>query len=148
MGQSLNKLYSYSALAIMPKGPYYSLITFMPRTPSMTIDRVIDGETKLYVGITALPNNNNNPITGQCMRLGDDDLQRLVNFVETNNTLEYFFENDNYMKFTKSPDNIVMLTMRYNDITTNREINPMMRRFYKPISCQSAELDKLTKLFS
>ena len=64
----------------MPKGPYYSLITFMPRTlargfvqacakrtPSMTIDRVIDGESKLYVGITALTNNNN-PITGQCMR--------------------------------------------------------------------------------
>ena len=147
MGQRLNKLYSYSALAIMPKGPYYSLITFMPRTPSMTIDRVIDGETKLYVGITALPNNNN-PITGQCMRLGNDDLKRLVNFVETDNTLEYYFENNNYMKFTKGADNVVTLTMRYNDITTTREINPMMRRFYKPISCQSAELDKLSQLFS
>ena len=147
MGQSLNKLYSYSALAVMPKGPYYSLITFMPRTPSMTIDRVIDGESRLYVGITS-PSDNINPLNGQCMRFGDDDLKRMVNFVETNNTLEYFFENDNYMKFTKGADNVVTLTMRYNDITTTREINPMMRRFYKPISCQSAELDKLSQLFS
>ena len=135
MGQTLTSLYFFSALATMPRGP------------SMMIDRVIDGETKLYVGITALPNNNN-PITGQCMRLGNDDLKRLVNFVETDNTLEYYFENDNYMKFTKGADNVVTLTMRYNNIITNREINPMIRRIYKPISTRSDELDKLKKLFS
>ena len=134
MGQTLTSLYFFSALATMPRGP------------SMMIDRVIDGESRLYVGVTSP--SNTYPLNGQCMRFGDDDLKRMVNFVETNNTLEYFFENDNYMKFTKGADNVVTLTMRYNDITTNREINPMMRRFYKPISCQSAELDKLSQLFS
>ena len=64
------------------------------------------------------------------------------------NTLQIIHLNIILKIITKSSDNIVTLTMRYNNIITNREINPMIRRIYKPISTRSDELDKLKKLFS
>ena len=115
--------------------------------PVMMIDRVIDGPQQIYVGVTG--NVNNNPLSGQCMRSGPTQpLRRLIYFVENNNTLEYYFENDTHMKFIRRDTGEVILNLRENNQDKFITISDTIKKIWKPISHNSLEIDKLGKFFN
>ena len=134
--------------AIMYRPTLMYNLSSQVKGPCMMIDRVIDGPQQIYVGVTG--NVNNNPLSGQCMRSGGptQPLRRLTHFVENDNTLEYYFENDTHMKFMKRDNGEVILNLRENNQDTFITISDTIKKIWKPISHNSLEIDKLGKFFN
>lgn len=114
---------------------------------SLKIDRLIDGENQIYIGIVSnIPPTN--PYSSQAIRIGDGKLKRLEKFIETQNNLIFEYEDNTSMVLSKR-ENDIIINIKEQD-TNKTIIKPMdsiVREIFKPIqwSNLAIEYDKIPK---
>ena len=112
----------------------------------LKFDRMIDGESKIVIGIVA-KKKDPNPYSSQAIRIGlDGKLKRLESFEQTDNCLKFNYESDTSLSLTKRNDEII-ICVKEPDTNTNI-IKPMAsicREIFKPIKfgVLSQEYDKI-----
>lgn len=126
-----------------------------PMKHCLRIDRIIASgcdylppnrqEDTIRVGVIA-QSDPQNPLSGQAIRIGDGDAYRLKSFQEGEDTLQYTFENNITLTLMKRRNSVVY-NLKTPELDISREINPAITRFFKPISMNSTEIDKIEKIF-
>ncbi len=109
----------------------------------MVIDRLIaNDEHKIYVGVSGQVGKKENPYKEQVIRVNDGDLKSLVSFSESNQCLDYEFEDNINLKIMKKDEDIVY-QLKTDKINYTTNMNDMIREYGKTISLNSKELDKI-----
>lgn len=112
----------------------------------MVIERLIDGENQVTIGIVH-QKDAQNPLSGQAIKVGlDGKLKRLEKFIETPNSLTYEFESNTVLTLSKR-DKDIIINLKEPD-TQIHLIKPMdliVRKISKPISWRtlSEDFDKI-----
>lgn len=111
----------------------------------MVIDRIITAEPyPIYIGVSDQVGSPDNPFKDQVIRLNDNgELKSLVFFTETNNSLNYEFEDNIHLKLMKREDNKIIYQIKSNNINHTSMMNDIIRKNTSKISLKSNELDKI-----
>lgn len=122
-------------------------------------ERIIDGncdyiqhsdspisENNVRVGIFGNKEDKLNPLGNQGIRIGGGDIQSLKNFMETQNGLVYEFTDDTRLTFFPCEKD-VCYNLKTPVLDVTRKVDPIIRKFYKPMGLASTELDKITNLY-
>ena len=123
--------------------------TTTTRQEFLKFDRVIDGESQIYIGIV---NKQINPYSSQAIRIGyDGELKRLESFEQTDNCLTFNYESNTTMSLTKRNDEIIINVKEpENEIHIVKSMPPICREIFKPINFAdlSQEYDKIPKFIN
>ena len=137
----------------------------------MIMDRILDAENQIYVGIgTHILSNKSDgtPVSGsdtiikdsvvkpsmelQVIRIGNytKKYHRLLGYTETPNKLKYEFENDVKLILVKHDDHQINMEVfdLNNDVYISKWIEPCIVKYFKPLGFSSNELDKIGELFA
>lgn len=109
-------------------------------SPRMMIDRLIMAEPySIIVGVTGQVGSKENPFREQVIRINDDDLKSLVSFRQTENSLDYEFEDYIHLQIMKKNKQIIC-HIKTPKINYTSVIRPL---YTSKISLKSDELDKM-----
>ena len=115
------------------------------RQEFLKFDRVIDGESQIFIGI--VNKKNQNPYSSQAIRIGyDGELKRLESFEQTDNCLKFNYESNTTMSLTKRNNDIIInIKEPENEINIIKPMLPICREIFKPIKFAdlSLEYDKI-----
>jgi hypothetical protein len=105
-------------------------------------------DPSIRFGIVSSKGGLHRPLKKQGIRIGDDNICRLVDCTSSNSKIEYKFENNISLTIFKQPNNEVWYTLKTPKLDITRSIDPIVRKFYKPISMSDAslELDKVEEI--
>lgn len=104
------------------------------------IDRLILAEPhSIVVGVTGQVGSEENPFREQVIRVNDSDLKSLVAFRETENNLDYEFEDNIHLQIMKK-NKEVLCHIKTPKINFTSVIRPLYK---SKISLKSDELDKM-----
>ena len=128
-------------------------------TNTFLIERLVDGncdylqhvmppyEPNIKVGVFGgTGNDKSNPLENQGIRIGDSDIHSLKSFTQANDSLTYEFDQNIKLTVFKRRDSIVY-NLKTDTLDVTREVNPAVAKFYKPISMDSIEIDKLATIY-
>ncbi len=111
--------------------------------PCMKVDRIIASEPySIYVGVNWETGDKSNPYKNQVIRIGEDGLKSMVSYMETNNGIEYRFEDDVCLRLMKKEDDVVY-HIQTKKIDYTSKADPIIKKNWKNISFSSNELDKI-----
>ncbi len=111
--------------------------------PHMMIDRIIVAEPhRIEVGVCGSVGKKDNPYKSQVIRIDDQPLKSLVSFTETNNSIQYNFEENIKLQLIKREDDIIY-HLKTDDIDQTGIMHPLVRSHWKTIHLKSEELDKI-----
>jgi len=114
----------------------------------LKFDRILDGENEIYIGLGSMSQG----ISTQVIRIGDfnNKYNKLLEFSEEKNKLNYKFENNIIMNIEKENENMRLeITDPKNKRNISKNIDPIIIKYFKPIkmSNTSNEFDKIYDLF-
>ncbi len=113
---------------------------------NLLVERLIDPSEDIYIGLA--PDNMTNSFKNQAIRVGQNDIRRLEEFIESEKQIKYEFEKNTKLTFRKNNMNDEV-TMVFEDDNKKIEklVSQVTKRFYKPIGLTntSDELDKIEK---
>lgn len=116
----------------------------------LKIDRILDAEHQIYIGIGTRKHENDAKMSLQVVRIGDytNKYYRLMDFSEEKNKLKYKFEDDVTMILKKTEEGFhIELSDVNNQRVISNKIDPFIINQFKTISMASSELDKIYSLF-
>ena len=110
----------------------------------IALERILDAENKIYIGIKPHIGMDEYNYSLQVIRFGDyrEKSYRLVKFTENKDKLKYEFENDIVMELIKQENNI-LLDIKKQNLFIKKEMDPIIRKHYKKLDFVSYELDKI-----
>lgn len=112
-------------------------------SPRMMIDRLIMAEPySIVVGVTGQVGSKENPFREQVIRINDDELKSLVSFRQTENSLDYEFEDHIHLQIMKKNKQVIC-HVKTPKINYTSVIRPL---YTSKISLKSDELDKMVDL--
>lgn len=115
------------------------------RQEFLKFDRVIDGESQIFIGIVS--KKEPNPYSTQAIRIGlNGELKRLESFEQTDNFLKFEYEGNTTLSLTKrDKDIIINVKEPENEINIVKPMVSICREIFKPISFSdySIEYDKI-----
>lgn len=121
-------------------------VNYIETKDAIVTERTIDSENKLVLGIVA--QKNINPLSAQCIKFGNNPVNRLNTFIESENCLTYLFENNTVLTLTKNViDNDIYIDVDYTDIhtTMHKQMSNDIRKRFTHIGwgSLSTEFDKI-----
>jgi hypothetical protein len=124
---------------------YITMFKFAPKQ-FFVMERVIAAEpVKITVGISTKleSESTNNLYRRQCIKIGNDNkLYPLLSCSETPDNLCFKFEDNVDLNLMKKNNDIVY-NIKTNNLNETNVMNNTVRNFYKSISFNSNELDKI-----
>ncbi len=113
---------------------------------SLMFDRVIDGESGIWVGVNGTEEPNN-PMSKQKLHIQGEPFKKLKFFSKTDTNLTYEFENDITLRFYKNSQGIYYnLIHPSKNINETKIMNDIVKRHFKKIGFNSNELDHIYDL--
>jgi hypothetical protein len=76
------------------------------------------------------------------IRVDNQPLKSLVSFTETNNSIQYEFEENTKLQLIKQKDDIIY-HLKTDDLDQTGIMHPIIRSHWKTIHLKSEELDKI-----
>jgi len=138
---TINSMYYDTAIRQYKNGgKYYCL----------KIDRILDAENQIYIGVASRDNYDDKQVSLQAIRLGDytNKYYRLLKFTEEEDKLKYNFEDDVTLTLIKNQNDILLrFSHLKEDKFISKKIDPIIIKWFKPISMASNEFDKIYDLF-
>lgn len=138
---TINSMYYDTAIRQYKNGgKYYCL----------KIDRILDAENQIYIGVAGRNNSDDKQVSLQAIRIGDytNKYYRLLQFTEEENKLKYNFEDDVTLTLIKEQNDILLRFSHVKDDKfISKKIDPIIVKWFKPISMASKEFDKIYDLF-
>ncbi len=116
---------------------------------SLTFDRVIDGDSGIYVGVNGFQDPDY-PMSKQKLLIQDENQYRKLKFfTKTESGLTYEFEDNVILRFYKNNDGVYYNLKHPNKkIDETKLMNKTVREWYKKIEFNSNELDQIYDLIN
>jgi hypothetical protein len=98
-------------------------------------ERLIDGENQIVIGILSSDKKNSkNPYSSQGIKIGSNgQIKRLQNFIETQNSLIFEYEDNIVLTLTKREGNIIINLKQPDTKTIIKPMDLVCRDFFKTI---------------
>ena len=101
-----------------------------------------DADRNIRVGIISNKDDPLNPLGRQAIKIGNSDAFRLHSFTTTPEQITYVFDKNVQLSIMKRRDSVVY-NLKTPELDITREIDPTIRRLFKTIDMDSAEIDKI-----
>ena len=101
-----------------------------------------DADRNIRVGITSNKDDPLNPLGRQAIKIGNSDAFRLHSFTATPEQITYVFDKNVQLSIMKRRDSVVY-SLKTPELDITREIDPTIRRLFKTIDMDSAEIDRM-----
>lgn len=101
-----------------------------------------DADRNIRVGIVTNKDDPLNPLGRQAIKIGDSDPFRLHSFTATPEQITYIFDKNVQLSIMKRRDSVIY-SLKTADLDITREIDPTIRRLFKTIDMDSAEIDRM-----
>ena len=101
-----------------------------------------DADRNIRVGIISNKDEPLNPLGRQAITIGNSDPFRLHSFSATPEQITYVFDKNVQLSIMKRRDS-VLYNLKTPELDITREIDPTIRRLFKTIDMDSAEIDKM-----
>jgi hypothetical protein len=98
----------------------------------------------LMMGIYGRAKDPNNPYGGCGLRIGDQAILELRDYMKTDKSIKYEFENDTSLHFFRTELKEVAYRLKTPELDEIRVVDPLLARSFKPIGMSpSKPLDEL-----
>lgn len=101
-----------------------------------------DKDRNIRVGIISNKDEPLNPLGRQAIKIGNSDAFKLHSFTATPEQITYIFDKNVQLSIMKRRDSVVY-NLKTPELDVTREIDPTIRRLFKTIDLDSAEIDRM-----